>query len=43
MAGESYYGDATLFGVDYETIYAPIVDYSTGALIGSLYIGSPVD
>lgn len=43
MAGESYYGDAHLFGVDYETIYAPIFDYVTNRLIGCLYIGSPVD
>lgn len=43
MKGESYYGDATLFGVDYETIYAPIFDYVSGVLIGCLYIGSPAN
>lgn len=42
MAGESYYGGAILFGVDYETIYAPIFDYVTDRLVGCLYIGSPV-
>lgn len=42
MQGQSYYGSATLFGITYDTIYAPIFDFDTGALIGCLYIGSPV-
>jgi len=36
--GEAYYGDARIFGKDYDTGYEPIKDAS-GAVIGVYFVG----
>ena len=38
--GESYYGDATIFGKAYDAGYEPIKD-STGTVIGAFFVGDP--
>ncbi len=39
-AGESYYGDAKVFGKPYDAGYEPIKDAS-GAVIGAYFVGQP--
>jgi Cache 3/Cache 2 fusion domain len=38
--GETYYGDATVFGKSYDAGYEPIKDAS-GAVIGAYFVGQP--
>jgi hypothetical protein len=38
--GEAYYGDATVFGKNYDAGYEPIKDAS-GAVIGAYFVGYP--
>ena len=38
--GETYYGDATIFGKSYVAGYEPIKD-SSGAVVGAYFVGQP--
>ena len=38
--GETYYGDATVFGKAYVAVYEPVKDAS-GAVIGAYFVGQP--
>ena len=39
LQGQPYYGSTTIAGVPYESVYSPLWDAVTGALIGALYVG----
>ena len=41
LTGNVYYGNLTIFGEEYHSMYAPIYDSNNGLLIGSKFSGVP--